>query len=184
MSAAVTLTSSFLECTPLPTTTVTNTVTSTFTTTYCVTLPAACPTSEWIATYTLLEICTGERDHWTPPAIPPNFGTTTVFCDVCHEKTQVITCPNAAAPTGPTVIGGDGITVTAPDHPGFPQPTQNPAPGPPGNFVPPPQETGAANPDNGGDDSPVVTAGSPPSLKKGLALMAGLALAVGQFLVL
>ena len=63
VSAAPTLTSSFLVCSPTTTSglvsstvkpnyasTVVATVTSTYTQTYCVTLPAACPTSTWMAT--------------------------------------------------------------------------------------------------------------------------------------
>ncbi|KAL1868142.1 hypothetical protein VTK73DRAFT_3833 [Phialemonium thermophilum] len=159
---STTVSSSFLECQPTATTGLA-TKTVTYTTTYCVTLPAACPTSEWLATYTVVEVCTGNPATYTPPAVPPNFVVTTVTCEPCAEKTQVITAP-PATPTGPaTVIGGNGVTVTvAPQPPASAQPT-----GP------------AAEP-----TGPVVVAGAPPSLKKSLVVLAGIAAAAGQFLLM
>lgn len=131
MSVSVfpTTTTSFLVCTPAP---VTSSVTSTFTETYTVTYPAACPTSEWMATYTVTEICTGLPGLWTTPACPPNFYTTTVVCDICEHPTQVITCPNALAtaqPGAPGVIGvgGNGITVTVEIDINYHPPTGVPA---------------------------------------------------------
>ncbi|KAI3396465.1 hypothetical protein diail_12185 [Diaporthe ilicicola] len=112
----------FLYCQPtmspslgLLTETVTATanVTSTFTQVWEWTAPAACPTKEWLATYTITEICTGDPEVWTQPAIPPNFIKTVVTCDVCKHKTQTITCPvPAAAQTGDVTIQGNGITAT------------------------------------------------------------------------
>ena len=93
--------------------TVVATVTSTFTQTYCVTLPAACPTKEWTATYDIVEICTGNPAEWTPPPCPTNFVVTTVSCDVCDGGEKVITCPNAlATEINIKVIGGSGVTAT------------------------------------------------------------------------
>ncbi|TPX07121.1 uncharacterized protein E0L32_010922 [Thyridium curvatum] len=150
-------TSEFLSCTPYPAT-VTDTVTSTFTTTYCYTGPAACPTSAWMATYTIVEICTGNRATWTPPAIPPNFVQTTVVCDVCATPTQTIYCPTSTpvptgVATGVLTVGGNGVTAST------------------GVVVAPP--TG----------KPVVVTAGAPSLKKGLAVIGSLALIAGQMLL-
>lgn len=116
-----TTTSSFLVCTPAIST---SSATTTFTETYTLTLPAACPTSEWMATYTVTEVCTGVPALWTTPSCPPNFYTTTVTCDACQHPTQVITCPNAAATGVPQVIGveGNGVTITLSEY--TPLPTQ------------------------------------------------------------
>lgn len=124
-----TTTSSFLVCTPAIST---SSVTTTFTETYTLTLPAACPTSEWLATYTVTEVCTGVPALWTTPSCPPNFYTTTVVCDVCEHPTQVITCPNAGATGVPQVIGveGNGVTITLTEY------TPLPTTGAPGAGVP------------------------------------------------
>ncbi|KAJ0117194.1 hypothetical protein J7T55_003611 [Diaporthe amygdali] len=117
------LTSSvFLYCEPTvppvtgfitETATVTATVTSTFTEIWEFTAWAAGPTGEWPATYTIEEICTGDPDTWTRPAIPPNFIKTVVTCGVCDRKTQTITCPvEKAAQTGDVTIQGNGVTAT------------------------------------------------------------------------
>ncbi|KAL1881816.1 hypothetical protein Daus18300_000869 [Diaporthe australafricana] len=137
------LTSSvFLYCTPtmapttgLVTETVTATVTSTFTKVYTWTAPAACPTGEWLATYTIKEICTGDPKTWTQPAIPPNFIKTVVTCNVCDKKTKTITCPvEKAAQTGDVTIQGNGITATPASVPaqatGGPDSGAGPGPGP------------------------------------------------------
>ena len=152
--------SEFLSCTPYPeTVTRTATTTETFTTTYCVTYPAACPTSEWMATYTVVEVCTGNPGSWTPPGVPPNFAVTTVTCDVCEHQTQTITAPVVpAAATGTVHIGGNGVTITPAGATGVVVATGTP--GGPG----------------------VITAGAP-SLKRSLGLLAGVALAVGQFML-
>jgi len=197
------LTAAFLECTPY-----TNTATSTvWVTSYCVTLPAACPTSEWIATYTIETTCTGDRGHWTAPAIPPQFGVTTVVCDVCAHQTQTITCPNAAA-TDITVYG-NGVTVTVlptpgPGYtvPGVPVQTVTPcngancpAPAPPVCVGPGCPAPAPGSPTSitvvqtptyvpGQPTNYVTVAGAPLSMKKSLGLMAGLALVAGQFLML
>ena len=92
---------------------VTATVTKTFTKVWEYTAWAACPTSEWPATYTVTEVCTGDPDTWMQPNIPPNFVKTVVTCGVCVEKTQTITCPvEEAARTGDVRIYGNGVTVT------------------------------------------------------------------------
>ena len=75
------------------------------------TLPAACSTAEWIATYTVTETCTGDESKWTTPAVPANFVVTTVTCDQCAHPTQTITCPNARG-TAPAVVVGNGGTAT------------------------------------------------------------------------
>ncbi|EON97647.1 hypothetical protein UCRPA7_6943 [Phaeoacremonium minimum UCRPA7] len=159
MSLGQLTSSEFLSCTPYPeTVTRTATTTETFTTTYCVTYPAACPTSEWLATYTVVEVCTGNPATWVTPGVPPNFAVTTVTCDVCEHQTQTITAPVVpAAATGTVTVNGNGVTIT------------------------PAATTGvvvATSPPGGG----VVTAGAP-SLKRSLGLMAGVALALGQFML-
>lgn len=83
-----------------------------------VTLPAACPTSAWTATYTVTEVCSGDPSTWHVPDVLPNFDVTTVVCSVCEEPTQVITCPNALG-TEAAVVNGNGVTMTA-------QPTRAP----------------------------------------------------------
>jgi hypothetical protein len=177
------LTAEFLECTPytsVPTSTV-------FVTSYCVTLPAACPTSEWLATYTITTTCTGDQAAWTAPAVPPEFQTTTVVCDVCAQKTQVITCPNAAATD--VAVGGNGVTVTVAPTPadnGPAVPANTGAPAVTGGINrPPPAATGTGSVTPQAQPSNYVTvAGAPLSMKKSLGLAAGLALVAGQFLML
>ncbi|KAH8887448.1 hypothetical protein GQ53DRAFT_294369 [Thozetella sp. PMI_491] len=209
MSSAPALTSSsFLVCaTPA---TVTNTVTSVFTKTYCVTLPAACPTSSWLATYTVAEVCTGNPADWTTPACPSNFVVSTVACDACQNKQQVITCPNAlATDTNIKVLGNNGVTATV--HPdlaarptgpvvplggggampaGCPGGPNCPGGGVPGVAAPtggmggmggmPPSPPGT--PGNGPLKT-YVTAGAPASLKKSILVAGAIALAAGQFLL-
>lgn len=86
----------------------------TFTTEYYFTAQAADATSEWLATYTIQEVCTGDPATWTPRATPPNFITTVVTCDACATPTQTITCPAGAADqTGSVSIWGSGVTATA-----------------------------------------------------------------------
>lgn len=166
------LTAEFLECTPytsVPTSTV-------FVTEYCVTLPAACPTSEWIATYTITTTCTGDKSQWTAPAVPPEFEVTTVVCDVCAHKTQTITCPNAEATN--VVVAGNGVTVTVAPTPAAAAGT-GAAAAPTVTAVSAPTNTGGAS-----ASGYVTVAGAPLSMKKSLGLMAGLALVAGQFLML
>lgn len=92
---------------------VTATVTETFTKVWLYSAWAACPTSEWPATYTIEEVCTGNPATWIQPATPPNFIKTVVTCDVCVEKTQTITCPiEEEARTGDVAIHGNGVTAT------------------------------------------------------------------------
>jgi len=185
------LTAEFLECTPytsVPTSTV-------FVTSYCVTLPAACPTSEWIATYTVTTTCTGDKAHWTAPAVPPEFEVTTVVCDVCAHKTQVITCPNAEATN--VVVAGNGVTVTVAPTPGAANTAAGAAQtgaagaaaGGAGGAAAAPTVTAVNAPTATGTGSAsssgyVTVAGAPLSMKKSLGLMAGLALVAGQFLML
>ncbi|KAK3365968.1 hypothetical protein B0T24DRAFT_597716 [Lasiosphaeria ovina] len=110
-------TSSFLSCIPA-------TVTwEPWTKSYCVTYHAACKTREWMATYTVHEVGTGDPARWTQPTPPPNFVVTTVRCDVCDQKTQTITVPNALG-TARVRIEGDGVTAAVPggrymDAPGY-----------------------------------------------------------------
>ncbi|KAB5563190.1 hypothetical protein GE09DRAFT_1219760 [Coniochaeta sp. 2T2.1] len=154
------LTAEFLECTPYasvgPATTVLATSTV-FLTSYTVTLPAACPTSEWEATYTITTTCTGDRAHWTAPAVPPEFAVTTVVCDVCAHKTQTITCPNAGATN--VEVGGNGVTVTV-----APTPAPTAAPAAPAN-------TGA--PAAGGGAPAAPGAGAPPAAESGAPAAGG-----------
>lgn len=97
------------SATPAPTT-----AASVFTTTYDFTAQAADATSDWLATYTIQEVCTGDPATWTPPPVPPNFVAVTVTCDACATPTQTITCPlEAAARTGSVSIwGSGGLTAT------------------------------------------------------------------------
>lgn len=86
---------------------------STFTTEYYFTAQAADATSEWLATYTIQEVCTGDPATWTPRATPLDFTTTIVTCDACATPTQTITCPAGAADqTGSVSIWGSGVTAT------------------------------------------------------------------------
>ncbi|KAK4453211.1 hypothetical protein QBC34DRAFT_219268 [Podospora aff. communis PSN243] len=109
-----TLTSAFIECIVPPSTA--GPVVAHYTS-YIVLFPAACATRQWMATYTVGEWCPTECDSYHrhrighPDFIPPNFVVTTVHCDVCAEKTQTITCPNALG-TAEAVIHGDGVTAT------------------------------------------------------------------------
>lgn len=85
-------------------------------TSYIIVFPAADRTRSWMATYTVSASCPDEcsRHHnpGAPNFIPPNFVVTTVACDVCAVRQQVITCPNALG-VAPVTIQGDGITATA-----------------------------------------------------------------------
>ncbi|KAI0471135.1 hypothetical protein GGR56DRAFT_668030 [Xylariaceae sp. FL0804] len=87
-----------------------------YTTVYCTTLPAACETGTWLATYTVTETCTGNPAEYTAPAMPPGFVVTTVSCGACQPATEIeITCPGAQ-PTemgAPTYqVEGNGVTAT------------------------------------------------------------------------
>ncbi|KAI1630643.1 hypothetical protein F4809DRAFT_256556 [Biscogniauxia mediterranea] len=104
-----TSTSAFLYCTSPP-------ATQTFyTTIYETVLPAACETSQWMATYTITETCAGNPADYVTAVVPPGFVVTTVSCPSCNPNEIEITCPGAQ-PTGmgkPTVaIGGNGVTAT------------------------------------------------------------------------
>lgn len=179
-----------------------------FTTRYEVTLPAACPTSAWTATYTVTQVCSGDPATWAIPSVFPNFDVTTVVCHVCETPTQAITCPNALG-TEPAVINGNGVTMTAAPTrapgegygPGF-GPGEGGAGGRFGNHQFGPGgtegsgadsdvttgETGpiraapAGSPTQGGN-SPVVTAGAS-SRRNGLAFASGIAVVLGSLLVL
>lgn len=133
------LTSSVLfACEPLAspaTGTATAIVTKTFTKVWQYTAWAACPTSEWPATYRIREVYTGDSDTWTRPNVPPNFIKTVITCGVCVEKTQTITCPvEEAARTGDVTIYGNGITATPASvlaqPTGSPDFSMGPGPGP------------------------------------------------------
>lgn len=114
--------------TGLVTETATVTATVTFTKTWEYGAWAACPTAEWPALYTIVEVCTGDPDTWTQPAIPPNFIKSVVTCGVCEQKTQTITCPvEEAAQTGDVTIYGNGVTATPASVPA--QATNAPGPG-------------------------------------------------------
>jgi hypothetical protein len=82
----------------------------------------ACPTSEWIETYTVTETCTGGPASYTRPHHPPQFTTTVVVCDACQIPTQTIyqTCPD---PTGDGEGEGTMVTVTTSSSPGTSVPT-------------------------------------------------------------
>lgn len=84
-------------------------------TSYIIVFPAADRTRSWMATYTVSASCPDEcsrhHNHGSPNFIPPNFVVTTVACDVCAVRQQVITCPNALG-VAPVTIEGDGITAT------------------------------------------------------------------------
>lgn len=88
----------------------------TFTTEYYFTAQAADATSAWLATYTIQEVCTGDRAAWTPPVPPPDFITTVVTCaHACATPAQTVTCPADPADrrAGSVRIWGDGVTATA-----------------------------------------------------------------------
>ncbi|OTA84954.1 hypothetical protein M434DRAFT_165653 [Hypoxylon sp. CO27-5] len=92
-----------------------------YTTVYETVLPAACETSSWLATYTVIETCTGSPDDYVTPIIPPGFVVTKVACHACKPTTEIeITCPGVQ-PTGsgyPTVsITGNGVTATITAYP-------------------------------------------------------------------
>lgn len=134
--------SALLYCEPTaPPPAATATVTETFTKVWQYTAWAACPTSEWPATYTITEVCTGNPKSWTQPAIPPNFIRTVVTCGVCEQKTQTITCPvEKAAQTGDVNIYGNGVTAKPASVPAQPTgaPGSGAAPGPGAKPVPGP----------------------------------------------
>ncbi|KAI1861246.1 hypothetical protein JX265_008590 [Neoarthrinium moseri] len=140
MSTAImngTATSVFLSCTPTP---ATQTV---FTTVYVTTLPAACATSSWMATYTVSEICSGSPADYRPGPIPAGFVVTTVTCPSCKPTELTITCPGAQ-PTGAArtvFIEGNGVTASITPSPVAPG-------GGNGAGVPPPSP-------------PIATAGAP-----------------------
>ncbi|EJT76223.1 hypothetical protein GGTG_06145 [Gaeumannomyces tritici R3-111a-1] len=126
---SVSLTSSiFLYCTPIPAAptgpaaTSTRpapapTVTTEYTEQYIYIATAVCPTCPtpvWAATWTIIETCVGDPSTWTRPPLPPNFVTSTVVCDRCATRTQVVTCP---LPTDERTaagvdIQGDGVTAS------------------------------------------------------------------------
>ncbi|KAI0883328.1 uncharacterized protein GGS22DRAFT_168432 [Annulohypoxylon maeteangense] len=92
-----------------------------YTTVYETILPAACETSQWLATYTITETCIGKPTDYVTPTMPPGFVVTTVACHACKPATEIeITCPGAQ-PTGtwvPTVsITGNGVTATITAYP-------------------------------------------------------------------
>ncbi len=104
-----------------------------------------CPKGTKTATYTITETCTGDRDDYTPPALPPHFTTAVTVCDACEGKpTLTITLP------GPEVTGGNNGYV----KPGDSQGTGGKGAGVPGNSgsdTSPPNTThGADNPKNNG----------------------------------
>jgi hypothetical protein len=85
-------------------TTVVQTVTATFTKTYVVTLPAACPTKQWLATYDVVEVCTGDPARWAPPPCPSNFVVTKVHCDACDggsKSSRMASSRAGVRPRGP-----------------------------------------------------------------------------------
>jgi hypothetical protein len=172
-----TSTSAFLICTP--------TAAPVFTTVYETILEAACPTSQWMATYTITETCTGSPAEYTQPAIPAGFVVTTVTCDSCKPTSEiVITCPGAQ-PTGvlPTVyIEGNGVTATvAPTPAGAPAATAAPGGSGSGSGV----GSGANAYANGTTSSPpvAVTAGAASLTRRGLAVV-GMACVAVQFVLL
>src|SRR3569833_443627 len=157
-SSSLTLTSAqSLTCTPFP-------ATATFTTTYTATFLAACPTSAWPATYTIIEECVGNT--FTPPAIPPNFVETTVVCGACATPTMTITCPVVEAlQTGKVHIEGNGVTASELPAAAAAEATNMPAKG---------DMPAAAGSNDTYGSEPYAIAGAP-SLKQSLALLGSVA---------
>ncbi|KAH7032787.1 uncharacterized protein B0I36DRAFT_100631 [Microdochium trichocladiopsis] len=191
-----TITSTFNYCTPpASTTTVVSTV-------YTTTLPAACETGYWDATYVITDYCYGSCEYYQYPVIPPGFGVTTVHCPVCPTPEYVITCPTTgtAKPTGPLpppVITGNGVTITcdtcgvtptvtiyeseateavATTYPPGPVVVGTGAPVYPPVVVTTGTQAGQTNP-------PVVIAGAP-SVSRSLGLISGLAVIAGYIYLL
>ncbi|KAI1192060.1 hypothetical protein F5B17DRAFT_128504 [Nemania serpens] len=191
--ANVTSTSAFLYCPPI-----TQTL---YTTVYETVLPAACETSQWMATYTVTETCAGHKSDYVTPTIPPGFVVTTVSCAVCAESEIEITCPGAY-PTGmgkQTVeIGGNGVTATITASP-TPAKSRTHALTTPTKVVTQPVNggmgggigsgSGSGNPGsmaNNGTMShpPVAVSGAAVTWKRSLVLGAGLTFVAGHFFLL
>ncbi|KAI1115782.1 hypothetical protein F5Y14DRAFT_103927 [Nemania sp. NC0429] len=196
MHFANTSTSAFLYCPPVAQTL--------YTTVYETVLPAACETSQWMATYTVTQTCTGKKSDFVTPTMPPGFVVTTVSCAVCAESEIEITCPGAY-PTGmgkQTVeIGGNGITATI---------TASPTPAKSRMYpVATPTKTVTVSVHGGGSGSgsgsqggmvnngttsygttsyppppPVAVSGAAVSWKRSLVLGAGLTFVAGHFFLL
>ncbi|GKT40727.1 uncharacterized protein ColSpa_00908 [Colletotrichum spaethianum] len=105
MSLGQITTSAFVTCDPAATQTV-------YTTVYTTTAIAANPTTSWMATYTITEVCTGWPWEYKTRAIPPCFAETTIYCEPCAQKTIPIICP-IPTPTANVVINGNGVTANA-----------------------------------------------------------------------
>ncbi|KAI0379844.1 hypothetical protein F5Y04DRAFT_107567 [Hypomontagnella monticulosa] len=129
----LTSTATFLSCTPpamtrtLPPavyTTLAPVTQTMYTTVYETVLPAACETSQWMATYTVTETCAGNPADYVTSKIPPGFVVTTVSCAACQPTEIEITCPGAQ-PTGAGMqyvsVTGNGVTATVTASPvGYP----------------------------------------------------------------
>ncbi|KAI1165267.1 hypothetical protein F5B18DRAFT_209092 [Nemania serpens] len=186
--ANVTSTSAFLYCPP-----VTQTL---YTTVYETVLPAACETSQWLATYTVTETCSGKKSDYVTPTMPPGFVVTTVSCAVCAESEIEITCPGAYL-TGmgkQTVeIGGNGVTATVTASPTPAKSRFHAVATPTKGATPPANEgmgSGSGSGGKGGANNdttsrpPVAVSGAAVTWKRSLVLGAGLTFVAGHFFLL
>ncbi|KAK0119601.1 hypothetical protein ONS95_011041 [Cadophora gregata] len=114
-----------------------------YTTVYTTEYIQVCPTETPCAkgtkteTFTITQTCSGGKEEFTPPAIPPNFTTVVQVCDACAGKpTLTVTCPVAQV-TGPAVCSGPGCPVSPPVKSPCPGPDCPPTP-PPGSPCPGP----------------------------------------------
>ncbi|KAI1391265.1 uncharacterized protein F4822DRAFT_180044 [Hypoxylon trugodes] len=155
---------------PVTRTTLSPVTHSMYTTVYETVLPAACETSQWMATYTITETCSGKPADYVTPTIPPGFVVTTVACHACEPHEIEITCPGAL-PTGvgrPSFsITGNGVTATITAAPHVPHGSPHPVPHPigPAN-VPVPVVPGGPG-DKGGKPGSCSGPGPCPGLAPG-----------------
>ncbi|PVH80312.1 hypothetical protein DL98DRAFT_654722 [Cadophora sp. DSE1049] len=105
-----------------------------YTTVYTTEFIQVCPTETPCAkgtkteTFTITQTCSGGKEEFTPPVIPPNFTTVVQVCDACAGKPALtVTCPVAQV-TSPPVCSGSGCPV----------PPKAPCPGPDCPPTPPP----------------------------------------------
>ncbi|KAI6090956.1 hypothetical protein F4821DRAFT_255701 [Hypoxylon rubiginosum] len=106
----MTTTAMFLSCTQPPTTLLPVTQT-TYTTVYETVMQAACPTSQWMTTYTVTDTYTGNPTNYVTPTIPQGYVVTTVVCPGCKPmETMTVTQPAETYPV--SVMTSNGITTT------------------------------------------------------------------------
>ncbi|KAK2019573.1 hypothetical protein LZ32DRAFT_144406 [Colletotrichum eremochloae] len=105
MSLGQVTTSAFITCNPVA-------IANVYTTVYTTTAIAANPTTSWLATYTITEVCTGSPSEYKTRDTPPGFAETTVYCKPCAQKTITIICP-IPTPTANVAINGNGVTAAA-----------------------------------------------------------------------